>query len=247
MKPPFGDHAVVQEFNRVKLYFRRLETDESRSRIKEFRRLALRLRATGIEAAFDFVGSLNFGQSLPQSDVDCVLYYSCPIHGEIHCPDNCPTCKELQTAVFEGIADLHAPLAYKVEFIDWLNLAHLRREIELENAESDQLLAFAFYRSISRAVNARLLRPLQIDLTERPELIQRMKPKLWEIFDALGKSSRHRLSFKKYQQRVEGQGARLPDSIGEAIRLVLGFLLPGAAGARGPAEAAGEEPPDDRN
>lgn len=226
MIPPFGDHPVVQQYNQIKLYFRQHETAQSRERIVEFRRTAQLFRASGIEVAFDFVGSLNFGQAVDASDVDCILYYRCPEHPGADCPPDCSRLPLIREEVLSMISSRVSRQRYRIEMIDALNIGHLQSEIARGDATSEALLAFAFYRSIGRAVNARLLRPIQQDLVANQKVLEQMKPQLWEIFDALSQSSRHRLSFKKYQQRVEGEGKAMPGPVGDAIRKLLEFLRP---------------------
>jgi hypothetical protein len=67
-------------------------------------------------------------------------------------------------------------------------------------------------------VNARLLRPYHKALLENQELVEKMKPYLWTLFDELVKSSKHNYSLMKYQDRLSQLGIGIPQSILGRIR-----------------------------
>jgi hypothetical protein len=232
MIPPFADHPAVREYNSLKKYFRQHETRESRSRIHEFRGYVRLISAAGLTVAFDFVGSLNFGQAVLSSDVDCVIYFRCPDHGAENCGPDC----RMRAGIGDFLTGTLAPRLshhpYNIEIIDFLNLDQLDREIKRGAADSETLLTFAFYRSIGRSVNARLLREYQARLLANRNLVDSLQPQLWSIFDELGRSSHHNMSFKKYQERVTESGGEISPGVRDSIRRLLDqyFATRGADG-----------------
>ncbi len=219
MIPPFNDHPLIQEYNRIKAYFRRHESAASRARIHRFRSYA---RAVGMRSqriAFDITGSLNFGMSEERSDVDLVLYLECGHHGAEECSlDTCSHFRETEQRIRAELDTGDSEAHYDIQVIDCINLASLERALDNREIEASVLLRFAFYRSVCRAVNARLLRPYQERLRQDPELVRLLRPELFAIFDTLTRSSRHQLSLKKYRERLADRGVGIPSEIHERIR-----------------------------
>ncbi|HMU84493.1 MAG TPA: hypothetical protein PKE49_05885 [Leptospiraceae bacterium] len=219
MIPPFQDHPLVEEFNELKKYFRQHETEASRRRIKQFRSFARVIAEAGLPVGFDVMGSVNFGLATENSDVDLVLYVVCEDGYEGECPSpHCRTQQYVENLLIHtwirGISD--SP--YPVQVVDCINLNLLKRDLEKGDPESSCLLRFAFYRSVCRGVNARLLRPYHKALLENQELVEKMKPYLWTLFDELVKSSKHNYSLMKYQDRLSQLGIGIPQSILGRIR-----------------------------
>jgi len=209
MKPLLGDHPLVQRFNQIKLHFRLLETPESKMRLKEFRRFVRRVQETGLFVAFDLLGSLNFGQSTESSDVDVVLYLICHKHKD--------ECEERNCAIVSRIAEeFQVTSLLRIHLIDCVNLAYL--DLCLEKLQSESIVArFAFYRSICRSVNARLLRPFHLHLSRSPFMLESIKPEVESFFNELTRSSTHNLSFSKYLTRVGDRDLKIPISIQQKI------------------------------
>jgi len=219
MIPPFADHPLVSEFNDLKKYFRRHETQASRKRILQFRAFSRVIAEAGLPVGFDVMGSVNFGLAMESSDVDLVLYITCEDGYDGECPSpKCRTQQHVENLLIHtwirGISE--AP--YPVQIVDCINLNLLRRDLERGDPESPVLLRFAFYRSVCRGVNARLLRPFQDTLVANQELVRKMQPYLWTLFDELLKSSKHNYSLHKYQERLHQLGIRIPGSMMERIR-----------------------------
>ncbi len=219
MIPPFADHPLIREFNEIKRYFRSHETAESRSRLLQFRRYTRRISEAGFDMAFDFVGSINFGQAISGSDVDIVIYLRCPAT----CGDSCPGICDSHQSAHEGLlsalrSENEDTSSYDVQVIDTINLTDLEQALAEGDAESHMLLRFAFYRSICRPVNVKILRPYQNQLVENRLLIEGMRPRLRELFDGLCATSKHHLSFNKYQERLAQMGIQIPGIMRAIIR-----------------------------
>ena len=219
MIPPFADHPLIREFNEIKRYFRKHETQESRSRLRQFRSYTRRINEGGGEVAFDFVGSINFGQAIVGSDVDIVTYLRCPDVCGASCPASCANHTGVHRQLLETLHDGNNPQhAYDVQVIDTINLTELERTLRNGDADSHLLLRFAFYRSICRPVNIKILRPYQNQLVLNRVLIENMRPRLRELFDGLCTTSKHHLSFNKYQERLAELGIKVPGIIRAIIR-----------------------------
>lgn len=218
MIPPFADHPLVVEFNDLKKYFRSHETQASRNRIDQFRSFVRVIADAGLPVGFDVMGSVNFGLATEKSDVDLVLYVECENGFAGECPSpHCRTQQHVENLLIHtwirGISDT----PYPVQIVDCINLNLLRKEIEREDPESSALIRFAFYRSVCRGVNAKLLRPYHNALLRNKTLIERMRPYLWTLFDELVRSSKHSFSLHKYQDRLKQLGVHIPESILKSI------------------------------
>lgn len=238
MIPPFADHPLVREFNVLKKYFRKFETPESRQRIRDFREFARLITSENAPVGFDFVGSINFGQAELSSDVDFVVYVICDEHPHHPCPVNCRRQYEIKNFMLESLTHQFSDHPYNIDVIDLINLNLLEREIERGDPESPTLLSFAFYRSIGRAVNQRLIRPYQQRLARNRPLIEAMRPNVHALFDGLCRSMPHNLSFRKYQQRIQASGAVIPPLIRDAI--VRHFEVPAEEASDGAPGTAAE-------
>ena len=213
MIPPFANHPLVQQFNEIKKYFRQHETDDSRSRMREFRHYARVIDLAGVEVAFDFVGSINFGQATAGSDVDIVMYLRCENSHDECTLRECRPFLEVENLLLRTLVQAYARTPYEVQIIDCINLNLLEKELERGDPASSVLIRFAFYRSVCRLVNARLMRPYQRRLHRDKQLIEGMKPHVFAIFDSLSRNQQHNLSMRKYQERLKEGGVRLPASI----------------------------------
>lgn len=219
MIPPFNDHPLIQEYNRIKKYFRRHETSASRRRIHRFRRYARSIGVLEHRLAFDITGSLNFGMSTERSDVDLVLYLECVDHDSEECSsDSCANFRDMEQAIRRELLEGDVQEPYEIQVIDCINLTLLNRALEGRTTDTSVLLRFAFYRSVCRAVNARILRPYQTRLHRDAALVAELKPDLFAIFDNLARSSRHHLSLNKYRERLADSGVPVSPDIQLRIR-----------------------------
>ncbi len=219
MQPPFESHPMIRQFNELKKYFRHYETKVSRDRIRKFRSYAREIEAeTGTPVAFDFLGSVNFGQAMDGSDVDMVIYIAGADHEDECTLEECPIVQEIRSHLLRLVSAHTDDEPYTIEVLDCINLNLLARELETGDHNSHMLMRFAVYRSLCRLVNPLLIRPYQKKLKANQELIERMSVDIQLVLDNLVHSSRHNLSFKKYRERIQDAGVRIPDPILRAIR-----------------------------
>lgn len=221
---PFAQNPVIEDYNLIKRYFREYETSHSKNRMRDFRKFARMIQEAGYQVAFDFVGSVNFGQADTNSDVDFVLYLACEKNYTGECDDtHCRTRHQIENLLIRTLIREYVVRPYEIQVVDCLNLNLLDAELERGDAMSPALFRFAFYRSICRCVNARVLKPYLNRLMANPELLNGLHSELAAVFDGLNRWSPHSISFSKYKSRLEEFGVRIPDSMLEKIRSHLDF------------------------
>lgn len=216
MKLPFQDHPLIKEYNEIKRYFRKYETQVSLKRVGDFYRFSKILNQLGYEAAFDFVGSLNFGLTEHYSDVDVILYFSCKDHESNDCNINdCRILKEVEYVIIENIMKNYIKESYKVQIVDYINLYHLDRELnKTTDFNYDLIFRFAFYRSICRGVNLKILKYYHDKLlSKRKDVLNMLYPYIDNVFKKLNETSTHNLSFEKYRIRLNEYGIKIPVSL----------------------------------
>jgi len=216
--PGFRNNPIIKEFNGLKRFFRSHETNVSRQRIGDFKKFSEMLGNE--EVAFDLMGSVNFGQAKEYSDTDIVIYLRCE-HREECDPASCPEVKLyrdifMNTLVFEYKAN-----PYSIQIVDCINLNQLDEDIKNKQANSLVLLRFGFYRSVCRGINRKLLRVYEDKLAQSPELCSMVEESLKECFSGLIRSSQHSYSFKKYVERMEEEGIKIPPTMAGKIQSYL--------------------------
>ncbi|MBI39737.1 MAG: hypothetical protein CMF59_09060 [Leptospiraceae bacterium] len=215
---------MIEDYNLIKRYFREYETSHSKNRMQDFRKFARMIQDAGYQVAFDFVGSVNFGQADTNSDVDFVLYLACEKSYRGECDEtHCRTRHQIENLLIRTLIREYVVRPYEIQVVDCLNLNLLDAELERGDAMSPALFRFAFYRSICRCVNARVLKPYLNRLMANPPLVEGLRSELAAVFDGLNRWSPHSISFSKYKSRLEDLGVRIPDSMLEKIRSHLAF------------------------
>ncbi|MCS7206266.1 MAG: hypothetical protein NZ853_11280 [Leptospiraceae bacterium] len=222
---PFEDNPFIKEYVEIKRYFRRFESQTSKERIRDFYRFAKILKQLGYEVAFDFVGSLNFGITEHNSDVDFILYIWCDEHVHQECTIfNCNNYRQVYFLILHTLMQNYIKPQYQAQIVDYINLKKLEKELNKESEHDHNILfRFAFYRSISRGVNLKILRPYQKKLLSKPELLKTLSKYIDDVIFTFNQSSKHNLSFEKYRIRLHENGIKIPDSIIKKIKNYLNF------------------------
>src|SRR5690606_25512997 len=86
--------ANFEQFIRLKNEYRNFDTKHALRRMQFFRSLVSAMSASGRKFALDLLGSINFGIVEENSDADVILYYFCPTHLDVDCPQDCPRSAE---------------------------------------------------------------------------------------------------------------------------------------------------------
>lgn len=220
MKLPFEDHLLIKQYNEIKRYFRKYETHVSLKRIGDFHRFSKILNQLGYEAAFDFVGSINFGLTEHYSDVDFILYFNCKEHHNCDCNINdCNILKELEYLILENLMKNYIKEPYKTQIVDYINLHRLDLELnKTTNLDYDLIFRFAFYRSICRGVNLKILKYYHDKLLKRKEVLEKLYYYIDDVFKKLNETSTHNISFEKYRVRLNENGIKIPISVLDKIQ-----------------------------
>ncbi len=206
----------IRYFNEVKHFFRRYETPATVRRIEDLRKIYRKLRAQGHLVAFDVLGSVNFGMSEPDSDVDLVVYRRCPCIKDV-ADEPC----SLPKALSECFNDLE--VTYQVEITDCVNLNQVEHAIRNEDPYDPALQRFVLYRSICRPINLRMIKEVETLFMEKKGLRQRVEYLLKDYFKEMVITNSHIYSFKKYEARLHDQGTRLPPRIQQKLNAYLGI------------------------
>ena len=220
----FQNHPIIKEFNGLKTFFRKHETDISRSRIADFKKFVDLIGSTGDFIAFDLMGSVNFGQAMESSDTDVVMYLHCDKGRIGDCDhENCSRLELYKNLLINSIAYEHLNKSYAIQVVDCINLSQLEYDIKIRNFDSLALVKFGFYRSICRGINRKLLHKFEEKLQSDEELCSTIEQSLADCFLGLIHSSQHSYSFKKYIERVEDGGFRVPQNMASKINSYLSY------------------------
>ena len=213
----FRDNPVIREFNGLKRFFRSHETSVSRQRIKDLKKFTSLLGHD--EVAFDLMGSVNFGQAQEYSDTDIVIYLRCG-HDEDCEPANCEKMQLYKDLLMNTLVYQYMANPYSVHIVDCINLDQIDREIESGNITMSTV-RFGFYRSVCRGINRKLLRKYESMVNNNPQTKKMVEESLQDCFSGLKKSSQHSYSFKKYVERMEDEGIRIPANMAGKIHSYL--------------------------
>jgi hypothetical protein len=206
----------ARDFNRVRNFFRQYETPETRQRIQDLRRIYRDLREMGEVVAFDILGSVNFGMSESNSDVDLVIYRRCPCRNAF--PEaSCSLPKGLWEC-FKGLEN-----RYHIDITDCVNVNQVEESISAEDPHCPALQRFVLYRSICRPINLRMIRETETLLLEKKGLKGRVEYLLKDYFKEIILTHSHIYSFKKYEVRLHEQGVNLPPTIVDKLSAYLGL------------------------
>jgi Icc-related predicted phosphoesterase len=199
-------------FNKLKFYFRRFETGEAEQRVEDLRKAVDVLGAEGHQFAFDILGSVNFGISFAESDLDAVAYTFL---------DKSFVKILLRDSFQKVIGD-----RYKVELTDIIDLNQVRESILHQDSNCDETQRFVFYRAIGRPVNLRLLRQFDDLLERNPDFRREVEEKVREYIKVLQTTSSQTLSLRKYESRLRDLGTKIPPHIAKKIKQYLQLEVP---------------------
>ncbi len=218
----FKNHPIIHEFNGLKKFFRKNETAISRQRIQDFKNFVTMIQSSGDEVAFDMMGSVNFGQATESSDTDIVIYMNCDTGRIGDCdPENCSRLELYKNLLLNSLVYEYTADTYPVQVVDCINLNQIDYDLKIKNVNSMALIKFGFYRSICRGVNRKLLHKYEVRLDNDPELCSVIENSIADCFFGLIHSNSHSYSFRKYMERMEDRGFKVPKSMVEKINSYL--------------------------
>ncbi|MCB1140852.1 MAG: hypothetical protein H7A24_07130 [Leptospiraceae bacterium] len=218
----FQNHPIIKEFNGIKKFFRKNETHISRKRMEDLKKFTEVIGESGDTIAFDIMGSVNFGQAIEYSDMDIVYYIKCDNNSIEDClTEDCGRFKIYKELLINSLIYEYSSQSYPIQIVDCLNLNQVEHDIKIRNFESLALIKFGFYRSVCRGVNRKVLHFYEQLLEEDEELCNVIESSIAECFLGLIHSNSHSYSFKKYMERLEFNGSKIPSSILEKITTYL--------------------------
>ena len=202
----------IELFNDLRGFFRLFQTKETEERIDMLEKVNKLLEGHFESVAMDVMGSVNVGLSQSESDIDMVLYLDCG-RG---CLDDMGTCENLGK-IREMIAERLEGI-YRFEIIDCVDLSVVTRAIEERDFESEMLQRFVAHRSMGRAVNYRVIAPVEDMLNNDIELRREIEGSIHAFFKIFVNTSQHVSSFEKYELRLKSLGIKIPEAIYNKIR-----------------------------
>jgi Icc-related predicted phosphoesterase len=214
----------IMLYNEIKHFYRSFQTSETEERLHVLEDIsALIEEKLHADIAMDVMGSVNFGISMSGSDIDMVLYSRCD-YNLMDCRGKCvggsEACAYLDNAE-EMIREILKD-KYAYHILDYVDINRVENAIREKNYESDSLLRFVSYRSISRPINYRAIAPTEDMLNRDMTFRKEVEGSLQAFFKIITATSRHIGSFMKYEQRLSSLGIKLPAWIRDKVKLYLG-------------------------
>ncbi|MCX5846325.1 MAG: metallophosphoesterase [Deltaproteobacteria bacterium] len=214
----------VTLYNDIKQFYRKFQTQETEERLNALEDITYliedKLKA---DIAMDVMGSVNFGISQSDSDIDVVLYLRCD-NKYMQCNGKCvggsEVCDYLKNAE-EMIAEILKD-KFDYHLLDYVDLNRVEESIREKNYESAILQRFVFYRSLCRPINYRVIAPTEDMLNKDMMLRKEIEGSLQVYFKIFVTTSRHIRSFMKYESRLSDLGIKLPTWLREKVKLYLG-------------------------
>jgi hypothetical protein len=216
----------IMLYNDIKKFYRAFQTQETEERLNTLEEITSLIEdKMHADIAMDVMGSVNFGLSTSESDMDIVLY--------LRCSENRPQCKGVCTGGSEMCSYLtHAEEMikeilkdkYDYHILDVVDLNRVEESIRDKNYENETLQRFVFYRSICRPINYRVVAPIEDMLNKGLMFRKEIEGSLQAYFKIIAATSRHIGSFMKYEGRLSALGIKLPTWIRDKVRLYLGEL-----------------------
>ncbi len=210
--PEIRHIAPIKELLRIKEFFLNHETPETVQLVGNLREVYRDIEKSGMEVAFDLLGSVSFGMAGTHSDLDLVVYMrsrDCVLDEE----DTCGVPRPLR-AVFDAFRQK----GIETDVCDSIDIERVMDAIAQEEVDDGQLQRFIFYRTVCRPVNLRLIKRAENLLLSREPFRRKLEESLMDYLDILVSSVRHVQSFDKYRMRLKERGIDIPPDIEGAIK-----------------------------
>ncbi len=208
-------------FSELKTYFMQFETLSSKRRMRHFMRIARSIQGSGETIAFDILGSVNFGMSEEASDLDLVMYHSCPSQHQCDMA-HCFKSKHYQHILENNLLRQFSSEQYPLEFIDCVNLDQVKRALANHDAHDETLIRYIFYRKLGRPINKRILAAIDQLVEAQSELKREVEENLDYLMENVAENTTQKNSMEKYRNRLSNMGILLPKPIREKILHLLG-------------------------
>ena len=208
----------IQLYKEIREFYRTFQTIESEDRIDKLEEVVHSLEDKVKEdIAFDVMGSVNMGISLPGSDIDFVNYLRCENECCTTVFTECGHFRKIQAMIRDVLG-----LKYEFQILDCLNLNEIEHAIRERNYESEMLQRFVAYRSICRPIHYRVIAPTEDMLNEEMAFRKEIEGSIQSYFKIFSSTSAHIRSLRNYESRLNAKGIKLPESIKLKIKKYLG-------------------------
>lgn len=215
--------SLIKIYQALKNKYRNYDTKHALKRMQAFRRSAQELGSKGFPLAFELLGSINFGLVEPYSDADVIILHYCDLHlSDGECMPSCPNLLFEKEELVKSLRRQLNEEMCRIEILDCINMKYVERCLQTGELSGNSIIyRFMFYRNMGRPVN----RPLYIEYYEALEknasLVAEFE--LWAslALKAYLKTSDHRYSFSKYNERILNQRIALPEGLREELRRYL--------------------------
>ena len=219
---PGGGPNLIEIYQALKNKYRNYDTKHALRRMQTLRRGVQMLGDKGYPIALEILGSINFGIVEPNSDADLIVLHFCDLHltdGE--CAPSCPNLLFERDELIRHVRQQPDSQNSNIEVLDCINLRFIERLIQEKRFDDPLLFRFMFYRNMGRPVNRPLFIRLYETLENERELAKQFQPWASEALAIYLKTSDHRHSFSKYNERIKSQGLDLPDELRDELKYYL--------------------------
>lgn len=110
---------------------------------------------------------------------------------------------------------------FKVEILDCVDLNQVEKNIREKNYECETTQRFVSYRSVCRPINYRVIAPIEDLLNQDMDYRQELEGSIRSYFRIFVTTSQHVRSFRKYEERLNAIGIKLPESMRRKVRQYL--------------------------
>lgn len=206
----------IRLFKEIRNFFRMYQTPETEERVDRIEEVVRTLEEKlGCDLAMDLMGSVNMGISEAGSDIDLVLYKRC----SSTCVDDVNVCgmSSMMQALLKDLLDG----SFRPHVMDCIDLDQVERSIMDRDYECEVLQRFVAYRSICRAINYRVIAPIEDMLNEDMGFRKEVEGSTQSYIRIFANTSEHVRSIRKYEARLNDLGIRVPESVKRAIRQYL--------------------------
>ncbi|MCR9145273.1 MAG: hypothetical protein NXI24_23745 [bacterium] len=220
---PDGGPNLIEIYQALKNKYRNYDTKHALRRMQTLRRGVQHLADRGFPVALEILGSINFGIVEPNSDADLIVLHYCDLHLEDgECAPSCSNLKFESDALLHHMRQQPDSENSNIEVLDCINLRYVERLIQEKRFDdAPMLFRFMFYRNMGRPVNRPLFIRMYETLENERELARKFQPWASEALAIYLKTSDHRHSFSKYNERIMSQGLDLPEELRQELKYYL--------------------------
>ncbi len=214
---------LIQIYQDIKSKYRNYDTRNALKRMQAFRKALVNLSEQGFSVGLELLGSLNFGIVERNSDADVIILHYCNIHRkEKECLPSCPNLIFERETIARFLAKSLNMDSFHIETLDCINLHCIEdyKEGRIDKKDS-RILRFLFYFALGRPVNQTLFSHHYRTLNAEKSLRKYFYTWASEALAIYLRTSTHRLSFHKYNERILSQGLKLPSDLRKELQYYL--------------------------